>query len=281
MSDEEATEVVEDTPVSTEGGSAVEEITQEAPAVEAEVSDEPQAESDGEDTTEDKEVKRNSVQKRIKQLTSQKREMTEKLDAQERMLQQFRTQNQDEVALSRPNLEQFDYDEQRFNAAVDEYNQKSTQRTIHQALAEQQRYQTEAVRQESNRLAIEQFSEKSNEFAIEHADYFEKVQAPNFVAAFKSAPVLQKAALQTDNAPAVLYHLAQNPNLAQELRMSDEFTAAMQIGRISEKLGSPVVAKTNSNAPTPIRPVGNTASVNKDPSDMSPDEYARYRGYKK
>lgn len=281
MSDEEATELVEDTPVSTEGGSAVEEITQEAPVVEAEVSDEPQAESDGEYTTEDKDVKRNSVQKRIKQLTSQKREMTEKLDAQERMLQQFRTQNQDDVALSRPNLEQFDYDEQRFNAAVDEYNQKSTQRTIHQALAEQQRYQTEAVRQESNRLAIEQFSEKSNEFAIEHADYFEKVQAPNFVAAFKSAPVLQKAALQTDNAPAVLYHLAQNPDLAQELSMADEFTAAMQIGRISEKLGSPVVAKTTSNAPSPIKPVGNTASVNKDPSDMSPDEYARYRGYKK
>ena len=280
MSDEEATEVVEDTPVSTEGGSAVEEITQEAPAVEAEVSDEPQADSDGEDTTEGKEVKRSSAQKRIKQLVSQRNEMTEKLQAQERMLEQFNQKNQDEQALSRPNLEQFDYDEQRFNAAVDEYNQKSTQRTIHQALTEQQRYQTEAVRQESNRLAVEQFSEKSNEFAIEHTDYFDKVQAPKFVEAFKSAPVLQKAALQTDNAPAVLYHLAQNPDLAQELSMADEFTSAMQIGRISEKLGSPGVAKTTSNAPSPIKPVGNTASVNKDPSDMSPDEYARYRGYK-
>ena len=98
MSDEEATEVVEDTPVSTEGGSAVEEITQEAPAVEAEVSDEPQAESDGEDTTEGKEVKRSSAQKRIKQLVSQRNEMTEKLQAQERMLEQFNQKNQNEVA---------------------------------------------------------------------------------------------------------------------------------------------------------------------------------------
>jgi len=230
----------------------------------------------------ERQKKVNPIRKRIKELTNQKRELRDRAEAAERLVQQMQKVHETVEVGDRPSLEAFNYDEAKYSEALDDFNDKKNQRNINEALTQRERAQAQNLQAEAQNLAIREFTEKSNEFAVDHADYFDLVKNPAFVETFKSSTAMQQTALTMPNSPDIMYHLAKNPALAQELAMADGFTAAARIGQISAQLSSPIPTNQQSKAPQPVKPVGSSAnSESKALHDMNMTEFMKARGFVK
>ena len=220
---------------------------------------------------EEKTVKRNSFQERISQKTREAKEAQARAAELQERLAQYEQQTPE--SQPRPKLEDFDYDESRFNEALDTWQQSSLSNSVRRARLEEQQYEAQAAQQRTMALAQETFVERANDFELDHPDF------KSVVANVPNSQVLTSAVLASEEGPALAYHFGKNPELAQQLSTMNPYMAMLEIGKISAKLSSPAPTKTT-NAPAPSKPVGSQAAVSKDPDKMSPDEYRRYRGYK-
>ena len=92
---------------------------------------------------------------------------------------------------------------------------------------------------------------------------------------------IKQAIYEMDNGSEVVYHLAKNPEIVEDLKRMSIHRAIAELGRISASLdvsSAPAPKKTRSAAPAPITPVsGATATTPGDPSKMSPAEYRKWR----
>lgn len=266
--------------------SEAENITEEASEIaneplEAQGEPEAKVESEtpsGEDSTEktteaeksEKEKKRNSVQERISEITRQRREAEAKAAELEARLKQYESANpqtEDE-----PTLADFDYNEAEYVKALRAYNQKQSTLAARQARAEEFKEEVERLKQQTQKATVETFQARSQDFAAEHADYYQTIQSPGF----QQSQATIQAVLNSDNGPALAYHLAKNPDLNDNINRMSPVQALMELGRIEAKLTQPVAPKTTSSPP-PVKPVGKSATVDKDPDKMTPDEYRRWR----
>lgn len=272
------TAVSEETPVETTETVEVEaqaetEQPTEAKA-EAETGESESGEDSAEKETEEREKRRNSFQERINQKTREAKEYQAKYEESQQRLQEAEERLTENKLDPMPQLEDFGYDPEAHNAAMAEWAQKSSAYGARQARLEEQRQESEYVQQQALKFARETFIERSNQFTEDHPDYRETIQKlPN-------SPLIMNAALVSDDGPALAYHLGKNPELANRLANSNPIIAAMELGRISQKLATPAPTK-NTQAPPPAKPVGSSAKVEKDPDKMSAEEYAVYRGYRK
>jgi len=269
--------IAEDTSVSTE----VEPAVQEAQEPTGETSDAVAAEPSGEDppeTEEEKQKKRNSFQERINQKTRQVKEAEVRAkEAEERATLLEQQLNQNMPQLDRfPQLEDYDYDQNAYQQAVVAYNAQLNQRTVQQALSQQEKFQVEQLRKQANNAAVDAFKERSAAFASEVPDFMQKVGNPQFV----QGQAMQQAIILSDNGPALAYHLASNPQKAAAINNMAPGLAMMELGRLSAQLAKPSPVATT-NAPAPAKPVRASGKVEKDPDKMTPDEYAKFRGYRK
>lgn len=86
--------------------------------------------------------------------------------------------------------------------------------------------------------------------------------------------------LESDQGPALAYHLAKHPEIVQRLNGLSPVAAAREIGRLEAGLSaqaSPAPAKL-SNAPPPAGHLKTVApATQRDPSNMSMDEYKSFR----
>lgn len=105
-----------------------------------------------------------------------------------------------------------------------------------------------------------------------HADYRDVVSNPNLALSHE----MLSAALEADNSADVLYYLGKNPDAARQMAGLNPVAQAVEVGRLSTRLSAP--KKKTSSAPAPIKPVkGNSAKLDKSPSDMTYDEYKAWR----
>lgn len=96
------------------------------------------------------------------------------------------------------------------------------------------------------------------------------------------APHVAETILDSEQGPALAYHLAKNPELAQRINSLPPLAAAREIGRLESSLGKPAAqtaasAKPVSNAPDPIKPIGAGRTNSTDPKNMSMDQYKAMR----
>lgn len=101
-----------------------------------------------------------------------------------------------------------------------------------------------------------------------------------------SVAVFNEILDDTDNRAEIEYYLGKNPKELDKLSDMTASQAMRYIGRIESIIESKSLAatkKTAPNAPDPITPLSGTRSsaVNKDPADMTMDEYAAWRKQKK
>jgi DNA-binding phage protein len=90
------------------------------------------------------------------------------------------------------------------------------------------------------------------------------------------APYVADALKDSDNGPALLYHMAKNPDIAERLNNMSPIRAAMEIGRIEAGLGGRPV-KAPSNAPAPITPIAAARNVNVDLATATMADYIAAR----
>ena len=93
-----------------------------------------------------------------------------------------------------------------------------------------------------------------------------------------------EAIMDADRGPELVYHLAQNPDVAARLNDMSPARAAIELGKIEATLGEakapepePKPAKKTTTAPAPITPVKSGATTAKDPAKMNMEEYKAYR----
>ena len=235
--------------------------------VDAETTEETEAkvDGDGEQVTEPSESsteKEDGVQKRIDELTRLRRDIERDRDeiAEQRDYWKGKAEETPTPFVPGKSLSDFDYDEGKYSAYVLEEAQS-------QAKAETS--ESESRNTQARRNA--DFKSKESAYADTLDDYYTVAHGPIQVSQ-DMATVIQDA----QKGPEVLYYLGKNPEVAAELASMPPHVMAMEIGRIETKLVKPKPSPTKAKPPAP-KIKGADPKTEKNPSDMSDSEFAKWR----
>ena len=198
-------------------------------------------------------------QKRFNKITADKWEHKRRADEAERKLAEMQAQAPAQPVVSdKPlSLEDFDYDEGKLQAA-------QIDRQVEQRFAAMQTQQKAAQVQEQQQARASAFNAKAAEFAANVPDYQEAIgQIPEL------PPETLDAVMQSENGPALAYHLAKHLDVADEIASASPMVAAMRLGEISASLKATKPDIKTSAAPAPIEPITSGGSISKDVGEMS------------
>jgi hypothetical protein len=227
--------------------------------------------------------KKDAVQERIDKLTREKYDALRERDRQayeneriQQRLAELEKAPTQQVAPANdfPTLEQYGYDESKFNAAVAAHIAKVTREQGTAAAQEAIRAEREA---EQQRRVGESWAKKEAEFIKSKPDYLEKVRDN------ASLPITQSMAQlikDSDVGPQVAYYLGENEAQAAAIARMPPLAQAREIGRIEARIeaekAKPRVAVSQAPPPPPKIDAGD-AQAEKSPSEMSDSEFAKWR----
>lgn len=86
-------------------------------------------------------------------------------------------------------------------------------------------------------------------------------------------PTLVEAAIESGEAPKVLYELGKNPDEAARILQMSPTRMAVAVAKLAAKQPPPPPAPPVSKAPSPIKPLAGAARVETDPDQMSTEEW--------
>jgi hypothetical protein len=172
-----------------------------------------------------------------------------------------------------PTLAQFGYDEMKYQAALIDYAaQEAERRTLERIREDQTRTQ-----QAQGRSA---FEKRQAEFLQAMPDYRAKVLEDRNLPI--STPMLE-VIVESDQGPAIAYYLAENRDLAEQIARLPPVQAARAIGRIEARLeanrpaAAPQAPPVSKAPPPPPRIEATEPAVDKDPDQMSPEAWLKWR----
>ena len=211
-------------------------------------------------------------QERVNEITRARREAERRADALERELsnlrQQVPAQHQPQSKQDAPKLEDYDYDMSAFGAALTEY-------AVTQAQTQAESRIQQRTQQEQAQKLRRSFEYRIAKYAAEHPEFDEAVSSLTKTVQFR--PEVVETISASEHGPAVVHHLAQHLDEADRLARMPPHLAAVQLGRIEERL-STLKPKPVTKAPDPTPSLGGGSSnASKDPQKMSYAEYKRYR----
>lgn len=242
-------------------------------------------EATGEDTPADtEEVKKaKGVQKRIDELTKQKHEATRREQEKEKEVEYWKAQAlkgqqppepQPEVIPqgfpAKPTVEQFESYEEFVEALTDwKVELKDVRKTV------------EAERKniaEKQQTIAEQHSTRVQTAKAKYEDFDDVTSSlDGIMVPMVTIEVIQESEVSAD----LFYYLGQHPDEAKKLQTLSVPAQLREIGKLEarlEKKPEPEIpAKRVTQAPEPIKPVGNKEkAVAADPDNMSDEEWYRY-----
>jgi hypothetical protein len=277
MSEENANQVEETIENQEAVESTVETPEVETPEVEnPEVSEEVPAEEVNKELGVDQ-LNQDEFNKLYFQMKQQERELEALRQQQEQynINEQYQTPtNNAQPSVDKvPSLEEFDYDEEAYTAAMIDYK---VRKGVESAINKQaESYQVQQQQQYEQQIA-QDFNSKAAKFAAENPDYEKVIDSYGNMVQY--SPAVQAAILTSENGPQLDYMLLKNPQLVEKLNQLPEHMAYMELGKLEgQAVSMKPTAKKVSQAPAPIEDVstgGNAA--NKDfayDADMSMDEY--------
>lgn len=137
---------------------------------------------------------------------------------------------------------------------------------------------TEKKLAEERNKVIEGWNTRLNATKAELPDYEEMVASSDVVVSDQ----VRDAILESDVGPRILYHLAENPDIAEKISKSSLITALREIGKLEAKFEKtepkevkPVAQK--SKAPAPISPLKATNSEQAVITDTDKMTFAQYK----
>lgn len=253
----------------------------ETPEVESEEVETESAESATAAAETGKPDSRDRIQERFDKLTREKYEGLSRAERAEYRAQQLEQRlaeieaakaPKETVAPSkRPTLEQFNFDQEAYEAALDEYHSSQTESNIRSILErERQQQQRQQAEQDWQRI--------QGDFIKLKPDYAEKVGSlpPSLMTDELAAEI------KDSGNPEIAYYLAENREKLAEIARLPPKAMAREIGRIEAKLEAAKAAKPPvSKAPPPPQKVdsvesGNAVSTTDPDSDkLSDDEWVK------
>ena len=211
------------------------------------------------------------VQARFNELTRHRREAERRAEAVEQRARELEqrlqslegTQRQPAESL---NPEQFtDYNE--YVRAIAKQAADDARKAVEQQFRQQES-------QRSQQEMAEAFGRREAEYAKAHPDYNDLVADLGRSVRYPQEVI--EVIATSDHGPAVLHHLATHLDEADRLARMRPHLAALHLGRLEAQLTAPK-PKPVSNAPAPAPRVDGGAAITKDPDQMPPDEWLRWR----
>jgi len=166
-------------------------------------------------------------------------------------------------------LEDFDYDEGRYNAAV---ISKQVGEQVTAALATQSAAAQKQAVEKQQSEALQGFNAKASEYAATNPAYLDAI---NKAPGIQYTKAIQDAILHSPNGPQLDHHLLGNPQLLSELSNMPDSMALMQLGQLQATLKQVAPVKV-SGAPEPIATTGGAARPTSDfryNTGMTMEEY--------
>lgn len=223
--------------------------------------------------TSEKPVRKDAVQERIDKLTWRLRQ-TERERDYERELRLTSLQKPEaqpkpaEAKQSLKKLADFEYDEEKYAEYVADVAADRASRKL-----EESRTTKESERTRKDQIA--KFKELESKFKTEIDDYEDVAHYARI------DDHVANLVVAMDDGPRIAYYLGKNPDAAARLNSLPDNLAAIELGRIDQKLAferEQAKAKPVSKAPPPPPKIDATEpAVDKDPSQMSDAEFAKWR----
>jgi len=234
-----------------------EEVTQE----EAPVNDTEQAEIEETDAATVKKSNRKSAQHRIHQLTAKNYTLQSEIDDIKRQLEKKAPVDMQKS----PSRESFDDEDQYLDAKIEWKAQQLLQKQ-NQEIKQKETY----AKQQQQMTKMQESVRDMNFKGIDEFDDYEDIAY--------SAPITDNVAYllsDMDNGHKVAYYLGSHPDIAVELNNKTPYRQAIELKKIEEKLTTKKI--TNALPPASGQKGSSIGVVNKDPANMTPEEYRKWR----
>jgi hypothetical protein len=265
-----------ESPADTE---AVEETPE--PVAEEEQSEPKEAEKEANQEGERKQNPK--LEKRFSEITKQReearqeaqRERQARVDLEQRLaaLEQQRQPQQQSYIDQEPQPSQF--------ADAFEYAKALAEFSTEKALAERDRQVAQAREQEAQQKIIQSWAQKVQEAKAELPDFDDLVASSDVVV----NNAVRDAILESDVGPKILYHLAENNDLAKKIASLSPNAALREIGRLEAKFEVKPEAKqtapvVRSKAPAPIQPIRGGQGQPDVPMSANGEWHGSYQAWK-
>jgi hypothetical protein len=265
-----------ESPADTE---AVEETPE--PVAEEEQSEPKEAEKEANQEGERKQNPK--LEKRFSEITKQReearqdaqRERQARVDLEQRLaaLEQQRQPQQQSYIDQEPQPSQF--------ADAFEYAKALAEFSTEKALAERDRQVEQAREQEAQQKIIQSWAQKVQDAKAELPDFDDLVASSDVVV----NNAVRDAILESDVGPRILYHLAENNDLAKKIASLSPNAALREIGRLEAKFeAKPDTKQTapvvRSKAPAPIQPIRGGQGQPDVPMSANGEWHGSYQAWK-
>ena len=248
---------------------AVEEKSAEPTEEANDQSEQPTEETETKATEEKKQNPK--LEKRFSELTKQ-REEARKEAAKERDAREALEKRISELegrAEPKPVEENVKPSPSQFNDAF-EYAEALAEWSAENALLNRDKAEAERKEQEQRQSVIKSWNERLETVKADLPDYDEMIASASDITVNDA---IRDAMLESEQGPRILYHLAENPELAEKLNTLSTVSALREIGKLEAKFEAsetPKDAKTEaetkpsiarSKAPAPISPIKTSSAV--------------------
>jgi len=218
----------------TDDAQALETDVTEVDTDVTDVEQEATEDQEGQKVEADSSTEKKGVEKRIDELTYKRREA-------EREAEYWKAQAQKPepkpANLEVKTLEDFDYDESKYQAHLFQLAQSQAVEAAKRTLVEEQERQAQVTKQNA-------FKAKEDKYAAEIDDYMRVTRADTLPLTKDLVDIVSSS----DEGPAVLYYLGKNPDITATLANLPPIIAAREIGKIEAKLAKEA---STSKAPPP------------------------------
>ena len=267
MSDNE--EFVQEDVVETPEGAEA-ETTEEVVSEEISDQEEPATPEDAE-----KPKRRSRAEERIHALTKEKYDAQRRAEEYERQLAEYQrhmqAMQQPQQPDDMPRLSDYDYDEGRYQQAVQAWSQQK-QDSFYQNLQQQQEMMRQQAAAQQQAAILQQ---KVSAGVSKYPDFQAKVFDPNLPPLREVNPAAFQAVIESDVAEDVAYYLASNPEEVYSFASMTPIQAIRKVAQLEARLQQKPTQRTVPPKP-PTRVAGNSEAV-KDPSKMSTNEFIAWR----
>ena len=188
------------------------------------------------------------------------RERLEQLEAQARP--QAQRDN------SAPTLDKFDNFEDYMAARV----AYEAEKVVDGRLSKVHQQEAERKASEAQHRVMSSWQDRQAAAAEKYADFEEVVGESDAPISREMGQAIVESEVGTD----IAYYLAQHPDEAKRIASLSPIRQIAEIGKLEDRVSKPA-PKALTKAPEPITPAGSRAKAEKDPSQMTDAEFAKWR----
>ena len=259
-------------------GLADEPTTEAIVPVETQTS-EPEAKDEPKAT---EEQKPNKLEKRFSDITKQREQARQEAERErtraselEARLKELESQLQPkQVDDGKPRPEQY--------SDAFEYNEALTEYKINQRMEQKEREAEQARLQEQKLIQAKTFAERELAVRAELPDYDDMIASSDVMISDQ----VKDAILESDIGPKIIYHLAENPEIAEKINKMSLVNALKEVGKIEVRLEKVPESKAEvkavevSKAPRPISPLKSMSASGEVPMDSNGNFNGSFRQYR-